>query len=213
MEIDCIGLFVNNMEIMVKFYRDIIGLKTKWNGEQNADLKAGKCRLIMYGRDDFEKMVSKTFNYPKTLNGTMEIAFNLNNYDDVDKEYNRLMNLGVKSVFPPTTMSWGQRTCYVSDPEGNLLEIGSFGKTNMDNLLQNELINNLHKIHTTELGTIRIKQNLKLETSGIVKWCLNQIKNAEKIIKDGKNWYVYKENCIITINANSYTIITAHKAK
>jgi hypothetical protein len=60
MEIDAIGLFANNMETMVKFYRDIIGLKTNWeNGEPYADFDAGKCRLIMYGRNDFEKMVSK----------------------------------------------------------------------------------------------------------------------------------------------------------
>jgi len=128
MKIDCIGLFVNNIEVMVNFYRDIIGLKTNWNGEQNADLEADNCRLIMYGRKDFEKMVSKIFNYPRGLNGTMEIAFNLKTYNDVDIEHNRLIGLGVESVFPPTTMPWGQRTCYVSDPEGNLLEIGSFGK-------------------------------------------------------------------------------------
>jgi len=128
MEIDCIGLFVNNMETMIKFYRDIIGLETNWkNGEPYAEFKAGNCRLIMYGRNDFEKMVSKQFNYPKGLNGTLEISFNQKNYDDVDKEYKRLIDLGVTSVFPPTNMEWGQRTCYVSDPEGNLLEIGSFG--------------------------------------------------------------------------------------
>ena len=127
MEINCIGLFVNNMETMVSFYRDVIGLQTNWNGEPNAELEAGKCRLIMYGRNDFEKMVSKSFDYPKGLNGTMEIAFNMNTYADVDAEHKRLTDLGVKSVLPPATMPWGQRTCYVSDPEGNLLEIGSFG--------------------------------------------------------------------------------------
>ena len=26
------------------------------------------------------------------------------------------------------TESWGQRTCYVSDPEGNLIEISSFNE-------------------------------------------------------------------------------------
>ena len=130
MELDCIGIFVNNMEKMVKFYSEIMGLKTKWNGEPNADLypEFGTCRIIMYGRNDFEKMVSKEFNYPKGLNGTMEIAFNLKKYEDVDMEYKRLMDLGVESVFPPTTMPWGQRTCYIADPEGNLLEMGSFGK-------------------------------------------------------------------------------------
>lgn len=129
MEIDCVGLFVDNMETMVKFYRDIIGLKSKWkDNEPYAELEAGNCRLIMYGRSDFEKMVSKQFNSPKGLNGTMELSFNQKTYNDVDKEYKRLMDLGVTSVFPPTIMPWGQRTCYVADPEGNLLEIGSFEK-------------------------------------------------------------------------------------
>jgi catechol 2,3-dioxygenase-like lactoylglutathione lyase family enzyme len=128
-EIDCVGLFVDNIETMVKFYRDIIGLRTDWiDGDPAPDFEAGNCRLIMYGRKDFEKMVSKAFSYPKGLNGTMEIAFNLKTFDDVDIEYKRLMDLGVESVFPPTTMPWGQRTCYVADPEGNLLEIGSNGK-------------------------------------------------------------------------------------
>ena len=27
-----------------------------------------------------------------------------------------------------TTEPWGQRTCYIADPEGNLVEIGSFVK-------------------------------------------------------------------------------------
>ena len=77
----------------------------------------------------------------------------------------------------------------------------------------NDLLTNLNKIHTTDLGIIRIKKNLDLETNDVVGWCKNKIKNAEKIIKNGKNWYIYKGNAIITVNANSYTIITVHKNK
>ena len=45
---------------------------------------------------------------------------------DVDKEYQNALDNGAKSVLPPTTEPWGQRTCYVADPDGNLIEIGSF---------------------------------------------------------------------------------------
>ncbi|MCR4954763.1 MAG: DUF3781 domain-containing protein, partial [Treponema sp.] len=31
------------------------------------------------------------------------------------------------------------------------------------------------------------------------------------ITSQGKNWYVKIDGCIITVNAYSYTIITAHK--
>ena len=79
--------------------------------------------------------------------------------------------------------------------------------------MENKLINNLDKIHTTELGNLRIKKNLNLNTEDVIKWCVKTIKKADKIIKKGKNWYVYFNKIIITINANSYTIITAHKIK
>ena len=77
----------------------------------------------------------------------------------------------------------------------------------------NDLLANIDKIHTTVLGIERIKKNLELKTEDIVKWCKKKTKNMDKIIKNGKNWYVYNGNNVITINANSYTIITAHKVK
>jgi hypothetical protein len=81
----------------------------------------------------------------------------------------------------------------------------------MKNKDKNDLLLNINKIHTTSLGIMRIKKNLELEMVDVINWCKNKIKNADNIIKRGKNWYVYKENAIITINANSYTIITVHK--
>ena len=80
--------------------------------------------------------------------------------------------------------------------------------------LENELLNNLAKIHTTELGIVRIKRNLSLDIDDVVEWCKNKItsKNAS-ITRKGKNWYITVEGCIITVNAHSFTIITAHKEK
>lgn len=74
------------------------------------------------------------------------------------------------------------------------------------------LINNLDKLHTTPMGIIRIKKNLNLDTNDVVEWLINKIKNNDSIItRVGKNWYIVIENNIITVNAYSYTIITAHK--
>ena len=129
MEMGVFGLFVNDMETMVKFYRDIIGLKTDWkNGEPAATFDVGGCWLVLYGRKDFEKRTAKQYTYPEGINGTMVIGFNLKTHDDVDKEYKRFLNLGVKNIVEPTTNEYGQRTCYLADPGGNLFEIGSFGK-------------------------------------------------------------------------------------
>ncbi|MBX9164961.1 DUF3781 domain-containing protein [Coprobacillus sp. K06] len=73
------------------------------------------------------------------------------------------------------------------------------------------LLDNINKVHTTEMGINRIIKNLKLNTNDIVEYCKNKVldKNCN-IYKQGKNWYCEIENIIITINSYSYTIITAH---
>ena len=73
------------------------------------------------------------------------------------------------------------------------------------------LLNNIDKVHTTEMGIDRIKKNLKLDTNDVVEYCKNKILDKEcNIYKQGKNWYCEIDNIKITINSYSYTIITAH---
>lgn len=76
------------------------------------------------------------------------------------------------------------------------------------------LLDNINKIHTTELGVDRIKRNLKLEEQDVVKYCKDKILKTDcNIYKQGKNWYCEIDNIKITVNSYSYTIITAHIIK
>ena len=80
----------------------------------------------------------------------------------------------------------------------------------------NELLENLEKIHTTPMGVERIRRNLALgdDVQDVVAWCKMQIESpSAAITRKGKNWYCSVEGCIITVNAYSYTIITAHKER
>ena len=80
--------------------------------------------------------------------------------------------------------------------------------------MANELLENLDRLHTTELGVIRIKKNLSLNVENVIEWCKEKISLSNaKIIRKGKNWYITIDNCILTVNAYSYTVITAHKVK
>lgn len=77
----------------------------------------------------------------------------------------------------------------------------------------NALLENLDKLHTTPGGVVRIKRNLSLDTEDVVQWCARQIQDERTVIhREGKNWYAKTEACEITVNAHSYTIITAHAA-
>jgi len=72
------------------------------------------------------------------------------------------------------------------------------------------LTTNLDKLHTTDLGAVRIKRNLNLQIDDVVLWCKEFVKQADTVIRQGKNWYVYRSGMVLTINALSNTIITAH---
>ena len=81
--------------------------------------------------------------------------------------------------------------------------------------MNNDLLQNLNKLHTTPMGVDRIRRNLGLGDviPDVVAWCKNQIESPEATItRKGKNWYCRIDGCVITVNACSYTIITAHKA-
>ena len=73
------------------------------------------------------------------------------------------------------------------------------------------LLENVEKIHTTEMGIGRIQKNLGIDEKP-VSYCISKLKQENSIVnKEGKNYYVDVDACIITINSNSFTIITAHK--
>ena len=74
------------------------------------------------------------------------------------------------------------------------------------------LLENVDKIHTTEMGIGRIQKNLEIDDEP-VSYCISKLRqdNAQ-VTKEGKNYYVHVDDCIITINSSSFTIITAHKS-
>ena len=73
-------------------------------------------------------MTSRRYDYVKGLNGHFELALYVDTFDEVDAAFRHTVANGAVSVLPPETEPWGQRTCYIADPEGNLIEIGSWNK-------------------------------------------------------------------------------------
>lgn len=129
MKLDGFGLFVDDMAKMIKFYRDVLGFEIKENeNTSNVYLIKDGTLFLLYGRKDFENMTDRKYSYIKGINGHSEIALYVDTFEEVDAEYNRVIEMGATSVLKPTTEPWGQRTCYIADPEGNLIEIGSFNK-------------------------------------------------------------------------------------
>lgn len=128
-KLDGFGLFVKDMPTMVRFYRDVLGFEIKENEDaQNVYLIKDGTLFMLYRRSDFEKMTSRKYEYLKGLNGHFELALYVDTFEEVDDCYEEVTSKGAAGVLTPTTEPWGQRTCYIADPEGNLIEIGSFNR-------------------------------------------------------------------------------------
>lgn len=129
MRLDGFGLMVEDMGKMIRFYRDVLGFEIKEAEDtSNVYLVKDGTLFLLYGRKDFETMTDRKYEYVKGLNGHFELALYVDTFDEVDEEFARAVEKGAEPVLAPTTEPWGQRTCYIADPEGNLIEIGSFGK-------------------------------------------------------------------------------------
>ena len=129
MRLDGFGLFVDDMGTMIRFYRDVLGFEIKESEEAvNVYLIKDGTLFMLYERKNFEKMTSRKYEYLKGLNGHFEIALYVDTFEEVDIEFAKAVSKGATPVLEPTDEPWGQRTCYIADPEGNLIEIGSFNK-------------------------------------------------------------------------------------
>ncbi len=127
--LDGYGLFVRDMALMIRFYRDVLGFEIK--EEENTDnvylVKDGTL-FLLYGRKDFEKLTDRRYEYLKGVNAHSEMALYVDTFSEVDEEYENAIRNGAVSLMSPTTEPWGQRTCFIADPEGNIIEIGSWNR-------------------------------------------------------------------------------------
>lgn len=127
MKLEGFGIFVNDMPTMIRFYRDVLGFEIREPEDAtNVYLIKDDTLFMFYPRSEFEKFASREFGYGVGVNGHFEVALAAKNYAAVDKAYDDIISKGGKPVVAPITCPWGQRTCYIADPEGNLVEIGSF---------------------------------------------------------------------------------------
>ena len=109
MRLDGFGLFVEDMGKMVRFYRDVLGFKIKETEDtSNVYLEKDGTLFLLYGRNDFEKMTRRRYEYIKGLNGHFEIALYVDTFKEVDEAYNKAVQNGATSVLAPELEPWGR---------------------------------------------------------------------------------------------------------
>jgi len=125
--IDMVGIFVTDLHRMVAFYRDVLGFEIDWDSAgPYAEFVNEGVRFSMYERTQLPSLLGETPTYPGGLNGTFELAIDLPTSADADREFERVVEAGGRSIYAPRDEPWGMHSSMVADPEGNLIEIGSW---------------------------------------------------------------------------------------
>ena len=123
---EMIGIFVNDLNKMVDFYKNVIGLEIDWNGEgPYAEFKHEGIRFSIFSRKELPQLLGTTPEFPKKLNGTFELAINVGDPKNVDIKFQEIISKGGKEIYPPRDEPWNMRSAMLADPEGNIIEIAS----------------------------------------------------------------------------------------
>jgi lactoylglutathione lyase len=117
---DYIVLIVADLDASLDFYTRVLGLELDHRAPAFAQLRTGATRLALYEREAMAQTVGRTLRAPDPDAPGFELGFKV---ADCDAAYATLLARGARAVTPPTTRTWGQRTAYVFDPDGHLIEL------------------------------------------------------------------------------------------
>jgi Lactoylglutathione lyase and related lyases len=117
---DYVILIVEDLDRALRFYTEVLGLRLGHRSGDYAQLDTGATRLGFYTRNAMAKTLGLTLQPPTQHAPGFEIGFKL---PDVDAAFAELVAGGASPVTPPADRPWGQRTAYIRDPDGHLIEL------------------------------------------------------------------------------------------
>ena len=117
---DYVILIVEDLDRALRFYVDVLGLRLGHRSGDYAQLDTGATRLGLYTRGAMAKTLGMSLKPPAHDAPGFEIGFKV---PDVGAAFTELVERGASPVTPPTNRPWGQRTAYVRDPDGHLIEL------------------------------------------------------------------------------------------
>ena len=118
--LDYTVLIVEDLDRSVAFYTEALGIQLSHRSGGYAQLITGPTRLALYTREAMSATLEQPLEPPARNAPGSEIGFLV---ADVDAAYAEITLAGGEPVKPPTDRFWGQRTAYLRDPDGHLIEL------------------------------------------------------------------------------------------
>ena len=122
--LDYVVLIVEDLDRSLAFYREVLGLTLHHRAGPYAQIAVGSTRLGLYERGAMSQTLATPLRAPGPDAPGFQLGFKV---EDVDAAHAELVGRGVPSAGEPTTRHWGQRTAYLRDPDGHLIELAQDG--------------------------------------------------------------------------------------
>ena len=113
--VDYIIWFVESLDRSVAFYRDVVGLDVRLEGDGYVEFATENTKFAVFERAKLPELIGRAGGRAPCG----EIAFVV---DDVDAEARRLTDAGVAILTGPIDRPWRQRTVHIADPDGHVVE-------------------------------------------------------------------------------------------
>jgi lactoylglutathione lyase len=117
-QVGYVVLFVADLERSLAFYRDVIGLPFKLEGDGYLEFATQGTRFGLYDRNRLGELTGQGPEAPAMPGGEVVLLV-----ADVDAEAERLKAAGVAILKGPVDRAWGHRTVHVEDPDGFVVEL------------------------------------------------------------------------------------------
>ncbi|OBJ09078.1 ring-cleaving dioxygenase [Mycobacterium sp. 1482292.6] len=114
--VDYVIHYVESLRRSVAFYRDVIGLQVRIEGDGYVEFHMENTKFALFERSKLPELIGREGGNPPCG----EIGFVI---DDVDAEAERLRGLGVEILTGPVDRPWRERTLHIADPDGNIVEL------------------------------------------------------------------------------------------
>jgi catechol 2,3-dioxygenase-like lactoylglutathione lyase family enzyme len=117
---DYVVIIVEDLDRALAFYTRVLGLALGHRSGPFAQLATGATRICLYRRDAMQATLGYRIGPARDDSPGFELGFKV---ADVDAAYAELVEQGAVSATPPADRHWGQRTAYIKDPDGHLIEL------------------------------------------------------------------------------------------
>jgi lactoylglutathione lyase len=118
--VDCVTLFVEDLERSKRFYQDVFGLQVVFEDENSAVFKFGNTGINLLDIREAHELIAPAPVAPRDAGSRVQFTIQV---DDVDAMCEDLAHHGVTLLNGPMNRVWGVRTAAFTDPGGHIWEI------------------------------------------------------------------------------------------